>query len=52
MQFHLDFTVDDLDSAEQATLALGATKVRRASQFPTISASSPIRFGHPSVWCV
>jgi catechol-2,3-dioxygenase len=26
MQFHLDFTVDDLDSAEQAALALGAKK--------------------------
>ena len=25
-QFHLDLTVDDLDSAEQAALALGATK--------------------------
>ena len=25
-QFHLDFTVDDLDAAERAALALGATK--------------------------
>lgn len=25
-QMHLDFTVDDLDAAEAATLALGATK--------------------------
>jgi Glyoxalase-like domain len=31
-QFHLDFAVDDLDSAEQAVLDLGATKAAHQPQ--------------------
>lgn len=51
MQFHLDFTVDDLDTAEQAALALGATKydVQPSPESFRVFAD-PI--GHPFCLCV
>jgi catechol 2,3-dioxygenase-like lactoylglutathione lyase family enzyme len=51
MQFHLDFTVDDLDSAEQATLALGATKFDEQPSPDNFRVfADPV--GHPFCLCV
>ena len=51
MQFHLDFTVDDLDSAERATLALGATKFDEQPSPDNFRVfADPV--GHPFCLCV
>jgi hypothetical protein len=50
MQFHIDFTVDDLDVAEQAAIALGATKFAHQpspSDFRVLA--DPV--GHPFCVC-
>jgi hypothetical protein len=51
MQFHLDFSVDDLDSAERATLALGATKFDEQPSPDNFRVfADPV--GHPFCLCV
>jgi hypothetical protein len=51
MQFHLDFAVDDLDVAEKAALALGATKFDEQPDPGSFRVlADPI--GHPFCLCV
>jgi hypothetical protein len=51
MQFHLDFTVDDLDSAEQAAIGLGATKFDEQPDPQSFRVfADPV--GHPFCLCV
>jgi catechol-2,3-dioxygenase len=51
MQFHLDFTVDDLNSAEKTALALGATKFAvQPGPDNFLVFADPV--GHPFCLCV
>ncbi len=49
MQYHLDFTVDDLDAAEQEALALGATKFDHQPGTSFRVFADPV--GHPFCLC-
>jgi hypothetical protein len=51
MQFHLDFMVDDLEAAEAAALALGATKFdTQPSPADFLVYADPV--GHPFCLCI
>jgi predicted enzyme related to lactoylglutathione lyase len=49
MQFHIDFDVDDLDTAEQEVLALGATKFEHQPGEDFRVFADPV--GHPFCLC-
>jgi hypothetical protein len=49
MQVHLHFRVDDLDTAEQTALALGATKLDHQPNTTTRVLADPA--GHPFCLC-
>ncbi len=50
MQFHIDYTVDDLDAAEQAAIKLGATKLDHQPS-PTNFRVFADPSGHPFCLC-
>jgi len=51
MQFHLDFSVDDLDAAEKSALALGATKFDEQPSPANFRVFADL-VGHPFCLCV
>lgn len=51
MQLHLDFHVDDLDTAEQAAIELGATKFEHQPD-PTNFRVMADPVGHPFCLCI